>query len=59
MQVPWDLDISKLEGEEIRVEILDKFPIPTSISHNFVSYEGLFIRALVDIQSIKTCIHCV
>ncbi|CAL8114846.1 unnamed protein product [Orchesella dallaii] len=36
MQVPWDLDISKLEGEEIRVEILEKFPIPTSISHNFV-----------------------
>lgn len=36
MLVPWDLEISKLEGEEIKVEILDKFPIPTSISHNFV-----------------------
>jgi hypothetical protein len=36
MQVPWESDISKLEGDEIKVEILDKFPIATSISHNFV-----------------------
>lgn len=34
--IPWDTDISTLEYDEISVEILDKFPIPTSISHNFV-----------------------
>ncbi|CAG7832712.1 unnamed protein product [Allacma fusca] len=36
VQVRWEDDISKLEGDEITVEILDKFPITTSISHNFV-----------------------
>ena len=34
--IPWDTDISSLECDEISVEILDKFPIATSISHNFV-----------------------
>lgn len=34
--VPWEADISSLEGEEITVEILDRFSITTSISHNFV-----------------------
>lgn len=34
--VNWDVDISTLNCEEITVKILDKFPIPTSISHNFV-----------------------
>ncbi|XP_057340118.1 raf homolog serine/threonine-protein kinase Raf [Microplitis mediator] len=34
--IPWDTDISSLECDEISVEILDKFPITTSISHNFV-----------------------
>ncbi|XP_031334176.1 raf homolog serine/threonine-protein kinase Raf-like [Photinus pyralis] len=34
--VNWDVDISTLDCEEITVKILDKFPIPTSISHNFV-----------------------
>jgi B-Raf proto-oncogene serine/threonine-protein kinase len=34
--VNWDTDISTLNCEEITVKILDKFPIPTSISHNFV-----------------------
>ncbi|XP_018328579.1 raf homolog serine/threonine-protein kinase Raf [Agrilus planipennis] len=34
--VNWDVDISTLECDEITVKILDKFPIPTSISHNFV-----------------------
>ncbi|GLG94720.1 Raf homolog serine/threonine-protein kinase Raf [Gryllus bimaculatus] len=34
--IPWEADISSLEGEEITVEILDKFSITTSISHNFV-----------------------
>ncbi|XP_046739402.1 raf homolog serine/threonine-protein kinase Raf-like [Diprion similis] len=33
--IPWDTDISSLECDEISVEILDKFPITTSISHNF------------------------
>lgn len=32
----WDADISLLDCDEISVEILDKFPITTSISHNFV-----------------------
>ncbi|XP_076654722.1 serine/threonine kinase raf oncogene [Halictus rubicundus] len=32
----WDTDISVLDCDEISVEILDKFPITTSISHNFV-----------------------
>lgn len=35
-QIPWDSDISTIDCEEIRVEILDKFPVTTSISHNFV-----------------------
>ncbi|KAG5899621.1 hypothetical protein JTB14_037279 [Gonioctena quinquepunctata] len=34
--VNWDVDISTLHCEEITVKILDKFPIATSISHNFV-----------------------
>lgn len=34
--IPWDTDISSIECDEISVEILDKFPITTSISHNFV-----------------------
>jgi len=37
VQISWEADISELNGEEIKVEILDKFPITTSISHNFVS----------------------
>lgn len=36
LQIPWDSDISTIDCEEIRVEILDKFPVTTSISHNFV-----------------------
>ncbi|XP_054271356.1 raf homolog serine/threonine-protein kinase Raf [Macrosteles quadrilineatus] len=36
VQIPWDADISTIDCDEIRVEILDKFPIATSISHNFV-----------------------
>ena len=32
----WDTDMSELEGEEIRVEVSDKLPITTRISHNFV-----------------------
>ncbi|KAF4524866.1 hypothetical protein B566_EDAN012822 [Ephemera danica] len=36
VQVPWDADISALEGEEISVEMNDDFPITTSISHNYV-----------------------
>ncbi|KFM70935.1 Serine/threonine-protein kinase B-raf, partial [Stegodyphus mimosarum] len=35
-QVNWDDDISTLEGEEISVEIHERIPITTSISHNFV-----------------------
>lgn len=34
--VNWDVDISTLDCEEITVKILDKFPIATSYSHNFV-----------------------
>lgn len=34
--IPWDTDISTIDCDEITVRILDKFPTPTSISHNFV-----------------------
>lgn len=34
--IPWDVDISLIDCEEITVKILDNFPTPTSISHNFV-----------------------
>lgn len=34
--IPWDIDISSIDCEEITVKVLDKFPTPTSISHNFV-----------------------
>ncbi|KAK7580668.1 hypothetical protein V9T40_001297 [Parthenolecanium corni] len=34
--IHWDEDISALKVEEIRVDTIDRFPIPTSISHNFV-----------------------
>jgi B-Raf proto-oncogene serine/threonine-protein kinase len=30
------MDISEIEGEEIKVEVSDIFPVTTSISHNFV-----------------------
>ncbi|KAK9880196.1 hypothetical protein WA026_010068 [Henosepilachna vigintioctopunctata] len=33
--INWDVDISTLKCKEITVEIIDKFPIRTSISHNF------------------------
>ncbi len=35
-KISWDEDISTLKTEEIRVDIIDRCPIPTSISHNFV-----------------------
>ena len=34
--ISWDMDISEIEGEEIKVEVSDVFPVTTSISHNFV-----------------------
>lgn len=34
--VNWDVDITSLDCEEINVKLLDKFPIPTSYSHNYV-----------------------
>lgn len=36
VQIPWDSDISTIDCLEIRVELLDKFPVASSISHNFV-----------------------
>lgn len=54
VQVPWDADIQRLEGEEITVEILEKFPITTSISHNFASahlYRFLFRTSVVDMNT--------
>lgn len=35
-QISWDADISMIDTGEIRVKILDKFPVTSSISHNFV-----------------------
>ena len=34
--IEWDRDISLLEGHEILVETRERFPIQTSISHNYV-----------------------
>ena len=34
--IEWDRDIAQLEGQEILVEIRERFPNQTSISHNFV-----------------------
>jgi len=34
--IPWDMDISEIKGDEIKVEVRDYFPVTTSISHNFV-----------------------
>ncbi|XP_053651012.1 raf homolog serine/threonine-protein kinase Raf isoform X1 [Cherax quadricarinatus] len=36
VRMSWDSDIAMLEGEEIVVEVLEKFPVTTSISHNFI-----------------------
>ncbi|KAG0725163.1 Serine/threonine-protein kinase B-raf [Chionoecetes opilio] len=36
VRMSWDYDIALLEGEEIVVEVLEKFPVTTSISHNFI-----------------------
>uniref|UniRef100_A0AAU7B9D9 non-specific serine/threonine protein kinase n=1 Tax=Pyrrhocoris apterus TaxID=37000 RepID=A0AAU7B9D9_PYRAP len=35
-QIPWHADISMIDTDEIRVQIMDKFPVASSISHNFV-----------------------
>ncbi|CAH0385417.1 unnamed protein product [Bemisia tabaci] len=35
INLSWDVDSSKIDCDEIRVEIIDKFPVTTSISHNF------------------------
>lgn len=32
----WNVDISTLDRDMVTVKIIDKFPIPTSISHNYV-----------------------
>ncbi|XP_077489088.1 serine/threonine kinase raf oncogene isoform X8 [Amblyomma americanum] len=34
--VDWNEDVSNLEDDDIQVEIKEKFPVTTSISHNFV-----------------------
>ncbi|KAK4326113.1 hypothetical protein Pmani_003327 [Petrolisthes manimaculis] len=36
VRMSWDSDVGLLEGEEIVVEVLEKFPVTTSISHNFM-----------------------
>jgi len=35
--IEWDRDISALDGQEILVETRERFPIQTSISHNYVN----------------------
>ena len=37
-RINWDDDISNYEGMEIDVKTREKYPISTSISHNFVSF---------------------
>lgn len=34
--IPWDTDISLIRSEEVTVAVLDKFPIMTHISHQFI-----------------------
>ncbi|XP_064489063.1 serine/threonine-protein kinase A-Raf-like isoform X2 [Ornithodoros turicata] len=34
--VDWNEDVTNIEDDEIQVEIKEKFPVTTSISHNFV-----------------------
>ena len=58
----WDMDLSLLEGEEIKVELSDKFPMTTSISHNFVrktfftlAYCEVCRRFLLTGFSCRTC----
>jgi len=34
--IHWDTLMTSIEGEEIKVEVSDHFPVTTSISHNFV-----------------------
>uniref|UniRef100_A0A6B0VE60 non-specific serine/threonine protein kinase n=1 Tax=Ixodes ricinus TaxID=34613 RepID=A0A6B0VE60_IXORI len=36
LAVDWGEDVTSLEDDEIQVEIKEKFPVTTSISHNFV-----------------------
>lgn len=60
--ISWDMDISKIEGDEIKVEVRDFFPVTTSISHNFVR-KTFFSLAFCEtcrrllFQVIQT-IHC-
>ncbi|KAG8240179.1 hypothetical protein J437_LFUL009470 [Ladona fulva] len=55
--IPWEADISTLEGEEISVEIMDKFPITTSISHNFVS-KWRFVKLSLPWHSVNAVGSC-
>jgi len=36
ISILWDTQITSLVGETIKVEVIDNFPVTTSISHNFV-----------------------
>ncbi|XP_043204565.1 raf homolog serine/threonine-protein kinase Raf-like isoform X2 [Amphibalanus amphitrite] len=36
IRIPWDADITSLDVDEIRVEVIHMTPVTTSISHNFV-----------------------
>ena len=33
--LPWNMDVSDLDGDEIKVEVSENFSVTTSISHNF------------------------
>jgi pole hole protein len=43
-QIDWDRDISALDGQEILVETRERFPIQTSISHNYVNHFRFYIH---------------
>lgn len=34
--IPWDMDISLIEAKEVQVTVMDKFPIISQISHQFI-----------------------
>lgn len=36
MPIPWETDISLIQGEEVYVKVVDKFPVMSHISHQFI-----------------------
>lgn len=56
-RIPWDADITSVDGDEIRVEVNRKIPVTTSISHNFVSSSSAVFPA--ELESLAIGFHLV